>query len=181
MTSEPDRDREQAAFPRARAVEGRSLWERMYGPRERDRQTIAELERVKKALAKCSARTLELLDYHITEIGVMKHHEPKHGLVMYHVEELIDVNWQPPHEGGKPRHEGYRAAIAVLSELYDGEKVRGSKENQTKEAGTYRFSDYVEWLGPHLRRLDPDRLRSDDAACVAAHSALAPVDDRTQS
>lgn len=172
MISESDWKRVQTAFARARAVEGRSTWELMYGPREVDKQTIAELERVKRALVKCSPRTLQLLDYHITKIGVMKHHVPENGLVIYHVDELIDVNWQPPHKGGRPRHEGYRAAIEVLSEMYQGEKVRGSKENQTKEPGEYRFNPYVRWLGAHLRRLDPDSLPSDDAACVAAHSAL---------
>ncbi|MGE0055313.1 MAG: hypothetical protein AB7S74_13985 [Hyphomicrobium sp.] len=71
--------------------------------------------------------------------------------------------WPPPY--------AYREAVAVLKPLWKGSTARGRRRDQYK--GGYGFNPFVTWLGRQLRKLDEERLRTRDAACLAAWNAAA--------
>jgi hypothetical protein len=156
----------------------------MFGPRERDEQQLKELMRVKKALDQCSSRTLDLLDKGITLMGMLPWADPERGLVVCHVDELIDLAWRPPEKVGRnPTPESSKMAVAVLRDLYPGpekEKVRGAKGNLTKSReGNYAFNPYIHWLGEQLMMLDPKLGKYE--ACRQAWNATPAQSKRKSS
>jgi len=170
-----------AKFQRTRDREGLDSWDAIYDPCKIDDQVRADLKKLKKLLASCHDRTLQVLDIHINIVGILPGGEVKRGLVSYHVEEMIDAHWRPKRIGGRPKQDCYREAVSLLKKFWPGETSRGAKINQSSSGEYYRFRPYVQWLGKQLRILDPERLKTDNAACLAAWNAIGDLNNKEKS
>lgn len=124
-----------------------------------------ELRQLKRMLEKCHDDTLFQIE---ASLG---------SPLLEAVDDAIrsmSINLRP----GRPKPYRFQEAVAVLRELWPDNKHRGVRYGPD---GQSSFNPFVRWLGGKLKLLDPENLRADEVACLAAWNALARQDVETSS
>lgn len=122
-----------------------------------------ELRQLKRVLAKCHDDTLFQIE---ASLG---------GPLLEAVDDAIrsmSINLRP----GRPKPHRYQEAVAVLRELWPDNRHPGVRYGPD---GQPSFNPFVCWLGSKLKRLDPQKLRADEVACLAAWNALKHQDAKS--
>jgi hypothetical protein len=121
-----------------------------------------ELRQLKRKLANCHDETLFEIEASL----------PTGVSLLDAIDDAID-SMSSPLRSGRPKPYGYQEAVAVLRELWPGNKHRGVRYGPD---GQPSFNPFVRWLGENLARLDPKHLRAPEVACLAAWNGLGNLD-----
>lgn len=123
-----------------------------------DARVRRELRQLKRMLSKCHNETLVWIEASLN------------GPLLEAVDDAIrsmSINLRP----GRAKPYRYLEAVAVLRELWPDNRHPGVRYGPD---GQPSFNPFVRWLGSNLKRLDPENLRADEVACLAAWNALTP-------